>query len=375
MSVINQMLRDLDARHAGQERGALPNEIRTLSPQRRSLLVPVLLAVATGGILLAASYFFLPGGWSGIHPPVPTVQPPVTVPAVAAISAPPVPGMTPADDRDWMSLRLSEVLQGERGKSSAAPTGSIAESPRAAPSPVATAAPTAPTPSSTGVLPPASAAVTELPLSKSEAKGEGRGSATARIEKTPLQPSLQEKAEAEYRRGMGLVSQGQLKDGAEALRQALKVDRNHNGARQLLVRVLLEQRAMDEVQELLNEAVQLQPGRYQWALSLARLQVERNDPVAAWQTLQLSMAAGSGSADYQGLAGNVLQRLGNYKEAADHYRGALRVSPNDGRWWVGLALALEAGGNTAEARQAFQNARGTGTLSAEMNAFVEQRLR
>ena len=71
----------------------------------------------------------------------------------------------------------------------------------------------------------------------------------------------------------------------------------------------------------------------------------------------------------------MLQRLGRYKEAAEHYQQALRLSPGEGRWWLGLGLALEAEGRANEAREAFQRARQSGTLSSELTALVEQKLR
>ena len=42
---------------------------------------------------------------------------------------------------------------------------------------------------------------------------------------------------------------------------------------------------------------------------------------------------------------------------------------------MGLGIALEGDGRPAEARDAFQRARATGALSAELDRFVEQRLR
>jgi MSHA biogenesis protein MshN len=42
---------------------------------------------------------------------------------------------------------------------------------------------------------------------------------------------------------------------------------------------------------------------------------------------------------------------------------------------MGLGISLEADGRGAEAREAFQRARSSGALSAELDRFVEQKLR
>jgi MSHA biogenesis protein MshN len=374
MSLINQMLQDLDQRQAGELQRALPNEVRSLPPSRRSSILPWVIAGGSIALMTAAIYFYLPLAMQSgaapvaaavVSPPrIPTDEPPATPAAGggAPIEAP-VPAPATAEP---MPLRLSDVLSMPQPRQSSVPQESRSaplakESPAVAPVPV--------------TVPQASPAKAASGVAASVAsKGETRDG-PVHIEKTPLQPTPQERAESEYRRGAALLAQGQLKSGMDALRSCLKVDGTHAAARQLLLKALLEQRSYDEARELLSEAVQLQPGRYQWAMTLARLLIEKGDAAGAWQSLQASMGAGANNADYQGLAGNVLQRLGNGKDAAEHYRAALRLSPNDGRWWIGLGLALESQGNGAEARTAFQTARASGSLTPEMAAFVEQRLR
>jgi len=374
MSLINQMLQDLDQRQAGELQRALPNEVRSLPPSRRSSILPWVIAGGSIALTTAAVYFYLPlATLSGaapvaaavVSPPrIPTDEPPATPSAGGGVPIEaPVPAPSAAEP---MPLRLSDVLSMPQPRQSSVPQENRSaplakESPAVAPVPVA--------------VPQAVPAKAASGVAASVAsKGDTRDG-PVHIEKTPLQATPQERAESEYRRGAALLAQGQLKSGMDALRSCLKVDGTHAAARQLLLKALLEQRSYDEARELLSEAVQLQPGRYQWAMTLARLQIEKGDAAGAWQSLQASMGAGANNADYQGLAGNVLQRLGNGKDAAEHYRAALRLSPNDGRWWIGLGLALESQGNGAEARTAFQTARASGSLTPEMAAFVEQRLR
>ncbi len=71
----------------------------------------------------------------------------------------------------------------------------------------------------------------------------------------------------------------------------------------------------------------------------------------------------------------MLSRLKRHAEAVEHYRAALAQNPGEGRWWVGLALALDADGKAAEARAAFASARASGTLTPEMSAYVDSKLR
>jgi MSHA biogenesis protein MshN len=149
----------------------------------------------------------------------------------------------------------------------------------------------------------------------------------------------------------------------------------HVGARQLLVRLLLEAKRNEDAAQVLQDGLQGQPAQLGWAMTLARLQVDRGDLAGAWQTLDFSLPAAGHNADYQGFAAHVLQRLGRPREAVVHYLNAARLAPGDGRWWLGLGLALEAEGQTGEAREAFLRAKQSGNLSSALSALVEQRLR
>lgn len=195
------------------------------------------------------------------------------------------------------------------------------------------------------------------------------------IERTPVAGSPHERADNEYRKAIGAVNQGRVAEATDALREALRQDALHVGARQLLVKLLLETRNQDEAIQVLRDGISGQPAQLGWAMSLARLQVERGDLEGAWRTLDHSLPAAGASPDYLGFTANVLQRLGRPDEAADQYRKATRLAPADGRWWLGLGWCLDAQGNAAEAREAFLRAKQAGNLSPELIALIDQKLR
>jgi MSHA biogenesis protein MshN len=109
------------------------------------------------------------------------------------------------------------------------------------------------------------------------------------------------------------------------------------------------------------------------ALREGRALAQRGEAAAAAELLKRHANAGAGNAEYRGLHAAVLQRLTLHAEAAEEYRAALRLAPNASVWWLGLGISLEALGRTAQARDAFERARG-GNLSAELAAFADQRI-
>ena len=69
------------------------------------------------------------------------------------------------------------------------------------------------------------------------------------------------------------------------------------------------------------------------------------------------------------------QRLGRHEQAVTRYRRLLQREPAVARHWIGLGLSLEQLQRPAEARAAYARARDLGGLSERLEAFVEERLR
>ena len=379
MSLINQMLQDLDARRAAPASGAaLPSAVRPLPPAPPPVRWPVyvMLAFVLGGVLGGVWYFLNVNAgvdappstvpFAAMEPP-PPVLPPVAQTEAAEVAASPPAAVEPQAEPIVLgeSLRLSEQLA-RQGEVKTAPktvkgaTGSVSAAARPRVEERAHgASPEAVTPGA------------------ERSAGVGRSPAlrAGSIERHDAPVSPRDRAESLYRKAIGEVNQGRVAEGNEALREALKQDPMHVAARQLLVRLLFEARQSDAAMAVLESGLEVLPAQLGWAMSLARLQVERGDYPAAWKTLQHSEPAAGGNADFQGFAGHVLLRLGKSREAGEHFRHALRSSPADGRWWLGLGLAFEAEGRIDEAREAWQTARRSSNLSPDLLRLVEQKLK
>ncbi|MCC6201976.1 MAG: tetratricopeptide repeat protein [Gammaproteobacteria bacterium] len=182
-------------------------------------------------------------------------------------------------------------------------------------------------------------------------------------------------AETLYRRAVGFINQGRVSEGIEELRGALVADARHDSARQTLVALLLEQKRSEEAAGFLQQGLAASPGNSGFAMLLARVMVEHQDAPGALALLQKYAAAGAGNADYRAFTAALLQQQSRHREAADEYLAALRISPQAGVWWVGLAISQEAMDRKGEAFESFQRARGTRSLSPEVAAYAEQRVR
>lgn len=348
MSLINRMLQDLDKRSSeGTATHAMHGQIRAVPPRRRAPLVWFLL----GPVVVLVIGIFT---WYWQHKDTPVTQ-----------------NAMPAVDMFLPSLKLSSVLHIEH-----APSGddhapdqkdiSAAARPITAPMP-------AETPQLKFSVDPKWTAVPG-PV------GEWMGAAApdrempANMTQQVKEISVHQRAENAYRRAILAQQQDKLAETIGELEQALQLDPRHGAARQALVGILLENKRQDEAMRKLQDGLSLDASQSGMAMILARLQVERGDVPSAIETLQRSLSYALDRADYQAFLAALYQRQGRHKEAAEYYSIALRQAPQNGVWWMGLGISLQAENRLPQAQDAFGRAKASNTLSAELLAFVEQRL-
>ena len=348
MSLINKMLQDLDARGTPDGRGDAAG-IRSVPERERGQGVSRALVFGGAAGLTAAAIAL---GWVyWKRPPVPPVL--VSVASTPVAAPLPVPAPAPA----------------------AAPV--------AVPAPVATA-PVAPEPmlQAGETVAPAKVHAAEMRrITQQPARP-----AVAPVVKTPApaaserildgkQVTPQQRVENEYRRALGQLQDGRVSEALAGLQQTLQLDPRHQGARETLVRLLLEAQRPDDAARQLQLSLALDPKQPAQAMMLARLQLDKaNGGAAALDTLMRSLPYAADNGEYHAFLAGVLQREQRYREAAEHYQLALQAAPDNSVWWMGLGIALQADNHPAQARQAFERARGLQTLSPQLQAFVERKL-
>jgi len=179
-------------------------------------------------------------------------------------------------------------------------------------------------------------------------------------------------AENAYRRALASLQDGRVGEAIAGLQQTLRANPRHEAARQTLVSLLIENNRGDEAMTQLQQALTLDPRQPALAMLLARLQIERGK--GGIETLQRTLPYATGNGEYHAFLGGALQRQGRLREAAEQYETALRTAPNNAVWWMGLGIALQGEKRSAEAADAFRQAKSLGTLSPDLQAFVERRL-
>lgn len=336
MSLINQMLQDLEKRRSEQaEEHSLPAEARAVAEASKprsgtwlavALVLVALIAVFAWQLQRAPS----PSRKVALQPTLKPALPPAAKPVPEAAPQPPAPVAVPA-----------------------------------APAPV---------------QPASEAAAPKEARKEPEKKKEPQAARKpkplpAEISKQPSEPTPQQQAEEQYRRAVSLLQQGRVQDAQTQLASALQLDPFHVTARQALVGLLVEGRRYVQAERLLEEGLQIDPSQQEFAVMLARLQVERGDLRSALELLQRTLPYAENNPEYHAFMAALLQRVERHQEAAEQYRAALRLVPQSGTWWMGLGISLQADNQLAQAQEAFRRAKASNTLNPELQAFVDQRLR
>lgn len=393
MSLINQVLQDLEKRRASEpELQGLPPHVRAVPPARRGLPVAATLGILLAGAVIAAVFFYgsqmlLPYSREAAMPAAPTVA----VPAPSVVPAEP----PPEDEAAFASIdvtlpapvsRLSDELSfvPESRPRKQVNSDATAARPRPAPPPAGTGEerPVVGEPSVAGAAPkpaPTAQAAASQPAPEAPKAPENVAANPPEtppvIDKQMRDMTPQQRAEVAFRNGVEQLRDARVMAAEAAFREALREDPNHVAARQALLGLLLEARRTDEAEQLLRTALALNPRQPRHAMVLARLQVDRGEVTDAINTLVGTLPYVQTDPEYHAFLAALLQREGRHRETVDYYRVALQSSPGNGLWLMGLGISLRATNQLAEARDAFQRALETRQLNGELAVFTERQLR
>lgn len=330
MSVINQMLRDLDKRSASplepglgagtSARAAIRGQAEHRSSPR---ILPLAGGAAVAAVLAGAAWW-----WFAASPAVSAPEPVAVLPAESPLAA------ASASTASWSGLKLATGLveqpaltadvQASGGKQASAVPVAVTPAPMPAAAPVPAAQPAA--------TPPA-------PLLAQPAQPVADVAVAAQRQQTAVRDVLAQ-AQSFYNSGSADAAIQLLQD---SLAGAERAQPPTPAATQLMV-----------VRELAR--MELAQGRSAAVLEL----MTRVEPLLAGQPELWAVRA------------NAAQRLGRHQDAVQFYGVALQSRPAEQRWLLGTAVSLSALGQLVAATESAERARSLGPVSKEVWAYLRQ---
>lgn len=356
MSVINKMLRDLDARRADGAGSVHPQQA-SLSGMQGTVSVPssarrmvvrqglglLLVLLLTAGI--GAAWFLGLGMFAPPPPAAPVVSIEAVAPAPApAASAPEQPAPAAADPAE--ALASMPARAETQAPAAAEPPAERKKKRRT---------------ESTG--PDAAVALApERPL-KADRKRPAAATADG-VALIPAEPSAAHSASAAAA-GVHVPSARGQTAAREALAQAQALW--NAGSREAALDLVREAVAVLERVQPVDTAMLAQLVREQ-----ARMELALGRASAVLALLRRLQPLLSGHADLWAVRGNTAQRLGLHEESVRAYLAALQLRPGEARWMLGAAVSLAALGKTVAAAQQVEQAHALGPISPEVLTYLRQ---
>lgn len=159
-----------------------------------------------------------------------------------------------------------------------------------------------------------------------------------------------------YRLAADMAASGDTQAAVTRLQEILAREDDHHEARLLLARLHAQQLQHDHAGALLQDGLARYPLHAPYAHLLARLLLTAGRYEEAIAHLEAALPGASRDADHHGLLAGLYRQTDRPASAVKHYTIALALSPDRGEWWMGLGMVQEQVGDHGRAYTAFNRA-------------------
>jgi len=193
------------------------------------------------------------------------------------------------------------------------------------------------------------------------------------FEKTSRQLTLAERDKQAKRQALQDMRNGHTQSAEQLLIQLLDDYPEAHQSRATLIALRLSQEQLERAQQLLSQGLQLAPEQLAFIKLKARILLSQQQPSAAVIELDKHQQ-GERDQEYLALLATATQRDGQHQRAATLYQQLLQLNDWQAQWWVGLAISLEALNQKNAALKAYWQARELPGISPALKRYAEGRI-
>ena len=186
------------------------------------------------------------------------------------------------------------------------------------------------------------------------------------------QLSADELARQKISRAERAVENNDLTKAEKLFEEVLLVVPENKVARKQLAALWFGKQSYQAAVNLLSQGIALSPNDSEYRLMKARIYLSQGQTLAAVTTLKVLAAVKN--IEYQSLLASSAQQAEQFSIAAQAYQLLTTIQPEIGRWWLGLAVAFDSNSQFKQAIKAYQQARDSIELSESARQFTRQRL-
>ncbi|EOX3117445.1 tetratricopeptide repeat protein [Vibrio cholerae] len=190
------------------------------------------------------------------------------------------------------------------------------------------------------------------------------------VEQVSLTP--EQLAQKALQRAQKAMESNELQTAVSAYTEALRYTPHDEMARQKLAALYYGKGDGRKAFDLMQAGIERNPDGEVLRLALAKLLVKEKQESSA--LVPLAYLPSQPSIEYLSLRAALAQKTKQDEIARESYQQLTEKDPNNGRWWLGLAIQQERALQWPAAHHAYQQALNKVGLSSQSQAFIHQRL-
>lgn len=194
------------------------------------------------------------------------------------------------------------------------------------------------------------------------------------IEKRMRPLTAAQQAQKYFQNAVLKLGRGEQDAAHSVLIKALSADPSHIRARETIAALLLNTGRISEASATLRDGLLINPKTANLAKMYARILLDQGDTEQSITVLKQAMPSVSTDPEYYALMAAFYSQAGKHGQAAQVYQQILQVRPGVAKWWMGLGLSFESIGESAQALLSYQRAQRAGGLATDVNKFVTGRI-
>ena len=195
--------------------------------------------------------------------------------------------------------------------------------------------------------------------------------ATPKTTKNPSSSQPQQQAEKIYRQTDAHMSRLMRQ---ENLKEVLQLDPRHLAARQQLLQILVQEHSNLELKQFLDESLAWFPDNVGFITTLAHYHVQQKNFAAAVETLERVDSFRINDPHYLALLAASYQQQQQFSQALAVYQKLTQIQPEKAENWLGLGICADKLQQNSSALAAYQQALNKNTLNSAVVDYINQRL-
>lgn len=396
MSLVNDMLRDLDQRRAGEALTASGESLKPAQPSAarpRARWLPIGVGLAASAAMMAGIWFF----GSGTR----TSEVAIAIPAETVVSS--VGGVsTPAsvaaavepqlDEARTASDSLGVLTENERQLAAEEPLTKPVSEPVAESLSEPLSEPPVLQAATEPLISESSQAEIDLREAKTDApsRAEQKAQENAIVANTTAQPttaldrpqtirssdelSANEVDVIQVQNGLKLLANGNEDAAFEALSSHVRAAPAAHQSRETLIKLLLSRGQTARAGTLADAGLSIAPNHSGFKKAKARFLIADKNYESAADLLSARAPEPRSDLEYHELLASAQLGAGDFVGAMQNYRQLLQFDGSQTRWWYGYAVANDRLGNISVAKQSYEQALKGASLSVGLRRSSEERV-